>query len=187
MFKNLAGESGVTLIDVAIALALLAIALAAAGALATLSSRVGAEAGRRSQAVELASGELEALHNYRDRQAKQSLLMTPDYFATSKVCPTQDALIMALSGTPPNQSWLPVPVAGVIPVSYTAAEVTPQLLSNGFSRLISLCDTGDPNIKTVEVSVYWTEPNGPVMVAGTSFNRRVVLRSILSNWAGSTP
>src|SRR5438309_3400985 len=65
MLRSL-GQSGTTLVDLVVALAVMSMAVASAGALATTASRTGSEAGRRTQATDLAGREMEALHNYRD-------------------------------------------------------------------------------------------------------------------------
>lgn len=167
-------QDGVTLIDVMIAMALLAFAVASAGILASSSARVGNEAGRRSQASALANQEIEALHNYRDRMGSTGA----EFFSSSVSCGSGVGYYMINTGGVWSMS-----AAVNTPQPYAASEFLDAATSKvDYARMFKLCDDGaDFNVKNVEVSVYWNEPNGP-LIAGSNYNRRVLLRSILTNW-----
>ncbi|MFI5240538.1 MAG: hypothetical protein ACHQUB_02420 [Candidatus Saccharimonadia bacterium] len=188
-------EKGQTLIDVIIAMALLSSTVASAGAISTLSSRVGDEAGRRSQAMALAERDLEGLREYR-----AEVMLTPgktwaDVFTNavdSSGNPCTSNFVMQVDAT----GWKPALCglghvstfanAEASAVSYSGVNILdtidPSIAVNyqAFSRLDIVQQnvnpaTGvtDPNSEIVEVIVVWNEGNGM---------RSVQLNTVLANW-----
>ncbi len=174
-------ERGQTLVEVIVALALLALAVGSAGALATASVHSNAEAGRRSQAVGLATREMEALRSYRDGQVQAG---TWPWTGVGSC-----VYFVMVPATAPATGW----TAYYSPASSFATSTVNTFWSYGtgstgdgdatmnnfsqYKRQIKLCNNGlysGQTYKKVEVQVQWTE-------SGTRTDS-ATLETVLTNW-----
>ena len=181
-------QSGQTMVDLVVAMALLSMAVSSAGALATTSSRVGGEAGRRTQATALATRELEGLRNLRDTSLRVSQSDWP--FAAG--C---QYFVMARQGAnwtmQPRQNTNDLkaydPADDNNDTQYDTSQRPGGLGS--FRRIVRACDGRDYNansgsystnniadVKLIEVIVAWDEDKD---------SRQVELHTVLTRWRGS--
>lgn len=182
-------QRGTTLVDLIIAIALLAMAVAAAGIFATAATRIGSEAGRRTQATALASRELEGLRSYRDFLLKDGQPWPFQGDQGSRDPQDCEKFVMRRAGS----GWQMQRVTSGGPVPYTARDENNDTQYEeqfgDFSRLVTACDApeyqpgaaapgnysgANSNIKRIEAKVYWQEQNGQI--------REVSFDTVMTNW-----
>ncbi|MEX0749095.1 MAG: prepilin-type N-terminal cleavage/methylation domain-containing protein [Candidatus Saccharimonadales bacterium] len=198
-------QTGLTLIEVVIAIALLAIAMAASGALATSTTRLTTESGRRTQATALAMRELETLRNHRDGLAErgggESTLLITDLLAN---VPAQGSgsrcfSFVVVGDEESDTGWRLEPTSSYQePTAYQQSDFASggdYVGFDNFERVIELCETEEYSVDLVdgvaqggyqtsqflydvEVRVLWQEAGPP--------RRELVYRSVLSTPLGAT-
>lgn len=191
-------QRGQTLIEVIIAIAVLALAMGSAGSLAATTTRVATESGRRTQATALASREVEALRDHRDRLAENTNppRTLHQYFASTPGATTTNAddchsFTMREDGTSATGwSTESTPAFGN-DVAYAGTDFAANTDIEGvenYSRVVIVCpgedhdaDTGQFSISEhlydVAVTVFWSESGGP--------QRQLTYRTMLSTPRGA--
>lgn len=198
-------QSGLTLIEVVIAIALLAIAMAASGALATSTVRLTTESGRRTQATALAMRELEALRSHRDGIAERSSGENVSLIADlDEAVPPQGSGPRCYTFVMKHDDESGTGWRFEATSSYraTVAYETDDFSTSGeyagydnFQRMVELCETEEYRVELndgvaqggfqasdllydVAVTVQWAEAGPPM--------RELVYRSVLSTPLGAS-
>lgn len=187
------------MVDLIVALSLLSLSVTSAASVATTSTRVNGEAGRRSTATGLADREIEALRAYRDNALRAGRDWSTMWVSSSGQVAAPGTCLqfyMARSGntwglanltSPPNpEAYAAANAPDIQEPSSGGGMAFPTTSFQGFTRIDSVCPYTDAipgssqtvdNSVMVIVDVFWQEAGGP--------QRKVELRSILTDRAGS--
>lgn len=186
-------QGGQTMVDLIVALSLLSLSVTSAASVATTSTRVNTEAGRRSVATGLADRELEAVRAYRDNAVRAGKAWNTVWVDSQGNAPQPGTCLqffMIRSPVPSGNTWvmngLSSPPNPEAYQSSNAPDVANISSYQGFTRIDSVCPVTDAipgssqkvdNTIMVVVDVLWQEASGP--------QRKVELRSILTDRASS--